>query len=421
MKKILTAVLLVLVMCVSALAGCTLVKGLEKDVQIVVEVNGEYRGLYTVNAFNNAIVPLPEEKDNPDPKNLMFYGWTPEADWQEKGAANVHLSANKSVVRYDDVKDFVGDSAKVTIYAVYGEIPVYDLVVAWYNKPATSGLDESVIGGFKDNLYAYLTSKSYTPAEMEIDIRSYAGNVGPTCEAIKNDNNVDIMLGWKDMTNLRDTGGMKPGVDFLYNYGNIWVKPDFKEGRYAAKLNEKDLTNLVYDWILEEYAGEGGATVDYDYTKDESLTPAPEPEEPTPAPELGEYDKKLVVGGYIVDSTTGLTETMMKNFEAKIKEYLTAENLTDVELVIRLYANDAEGNKLTVAKVGEMVNAAADVDILIGMGGNITSTGKIATVKLESYTIATKSRKLAQLNEDSLAAKVFAWMLATDEVKAIFA
>lgn len=41
MRKTLMAALLAIVMCLAALSGCAMVRGFEKDVQVVLMVNGE--------------------------------------------------------------------------------------------------------------------------------------------------------------------------------------------------------------------------------------------------------------------------------------------------------------------------------------------------------------------------------------------
>ena len=87
-----------------------------------------------------------------------------------------------------------------------------------------------------------------------------------------------------------------------------------------------------------------------------------------------------------------------------------------INVVIREYEAD-----LNVAGVGEKVNADGDVDILLGMGKNITSTGKIEVIeRVDDYTMGGKSRNIARLTADDLTVIVFSWM-KTDEVRALFA
>lgn len=87
-----------------------------------------------------------------------------------------------------------------------------------------------------------------------------------------------------------------------------------------------------------------------------------------------------------------------------------------INVVIREYEA-----ALDVAGVGEKVNAAGDVDILLGMGKNITSTGKIEVIeRVDDYTMGGKGRNIARLTADDLTVIVFSW-LKTDEVRALFA
>ena len=70
--------------------------------------------------------------------------------------------------------------------------------------------------------------------------------------------------------------------------------------------------------------------------------------------------------------------------------------------------------------MGVQVNSQGDVDILLGMGNNITTTGKIETLERVDYTMGGKGRNIARLTDDELTKLVFAW-LQTDEVRALFA
>ena len=289
MKKRLVAILLVVATCMLVLSACSVVGSLEKDVQVTLKVNDETWGPYTVNAFNNAIVPVPEA-----PTGKMFFGWTADADWQNKALSDVVLSQNKGLIRYDDVKDFVKEGS-ITLYPVFGEAPGHDIAIAWYAKENTSGLNQSVIDDFTTALRAYLVSLGKDPDTMDIVIRAYNGNVGTTCGAIKDDGDIDIMIGWAAASNLQGTGGLVPGADFLKNYGNITLTGAAK-ARYAAKVSDTELSNLVYEWILTTYGGEGGAVKDYDVA-DTPVTP-----DPGPTPEPPSTDPIIVTDNVLVVS-----------------------------------------------------------------------------------------------------------------------
>ena len=428
MKKHLIAALIAMVMCLAALSGCTLVRGFEKDVQVVLNVNGEYQGCYTVNIFNNAIVPVPEA-----PKGLKFYGWTAEENWEELGADSVSVTANKGLVRYDDVKDWVkGDELSVTLYPVFGEIIRHDIAIAWYDKDKTSGLNATVMEGFETGLKTFLAESGYKPEEMDIVIRPYAGNVGPTCDAIKSDGDIDIMIGWSDYANLSGTGGMLPD-EVLENNGNILINPDFK-ARYTAKLYESETVNAVYSWILDTYAGEGGAKLDYQW--DGKPVDPEEPDEPE-VPDKPQSGIKYTVGAdddltfkvacYGVFDTSGFTDEIKANFEAGLKAALkecgaSDEQLAQVEVEFYCYKPSGTGSaddNTNIAGLGDAIEADGGADILLGARG----VGKSPYLKEWSKTGLTSKemtiglvndRYVITSNKKGLTVAIYDWILSAE-------
>lgn len=405
MKKHLVATLLVAVMCLLTLSACSVVAGLENDVNITLNVNGNaLDGNYVVNTFNNAIVPVPEA-----PKGDVFLGWTADKDWQNKDIADVALSQNKGLIRYDDVKDYAVDG-KITLYAVFGVQPRHDIAVAWYDKEKTSGLNQGVMDEFLTALKAFLTTQGYTPDSMDIVVRGYAGNVGPTCGAIMDDGDIDIMVGWAAASNIEGTGGMKRGVDFLQNYGNIKLTGAGK-ARYTAKLSDSEVANKVYQWILSTYAGDGGATKDYDVADtpvvpDPDPTPTPDPE-PTPDTSV-DYGKKLTVS--IWNNTKGgwITEEQIAKLKTDFEAYLTEKGLDVSTLSITWRV---ETDVTNVAALVAAVKAAGDVDFVLACGKNVNSDGNLTN--LEKLQVAESpymaaNRYIAVLNKDNprLLAKV---------------
>lgn len=245
LKKHVIAVLLVIVLCLTALSGCSLMKSFERDVQVVLEVDGEYYDTCTVNIFNNAVVTPPEVPSKFDGKN--FVGWTAQQNWEELETKDIKVSSNKGLIRYDDVKDYLkGAERSITLQAVFVEI---DLVIAWYDRGTTSGLDATVMAEFEKNMNAYLSESGYSPDGMYIVIRSYDGAVGASCAKIMSDGDVDIMVGWA--ANITSTGGMTPGTDFIENVGGITIGST--ANRYAARITDTELTNLVFSWIVSKY------------------------------------------------------------------------------------------------------------------------------------------------------------------------
>lgn len=395
MKKHLVATLLVAVMCLLTLSACSVVAGLENDVNITLNVNGNaLDGNYVVNTFNNAIVPVPEA-----PKGDVFLGWTADKDWQSKDIADVALSQNKGLIRYDDVKDYAVDG-KITLYAVFGVQPRHDIAVAWYDKEKTSSLNQGVMDEFLTALKAFLTTQGYTPDSMDIVVRGYAGNVGPTCGAIMDDGDIDIMVGWAAASNIEGTGGMKRGVDFLQNYGNIKLTGASK-ARYTAKLSDSEVVNKVYQWILSTYAGEGGATKDYDVA-DTPVVPDPDP---TPTPDPNPDDTKLTITDTILtvsvwsNEGTWVSDAQLAKLKEDFNAYLTKRGVDVSTLVITWKVEEAT----KVAELGASVNAAGNIDFILGCGANVTTKGGVENV--EKIAISSNDymtgRMIAVLNKDN--------------------
>lgn len=395
MKKHLVATLLVAVMCLLTLSACSVVAGLENDVNITLNVNGNaLDGNYVVNTFNNAIVPVPEA-----PKGDVFLGWTADKDWQNKDIADVALSQNKGLIRYDDVKDYAVDG-KITLYAVFGVQPRHDIAVAWYDKEKTSGLNQGVMDEFLTALKAFLTTQGYTPDSMDIVVRGYAGNVGPTCGAIMDDGDIDIMVGWAAASNIEGTGGMKRGVDFLQNYGNIKLTGAGK-ARYTAKLSDSEVVNKVYQWILSTYAGEGGATKDYDVA-DTPVVPDPDPD---PTPDPNPDDTKLTITDTILtvsvwsNEGTWVSDAQLAKLKEDFNAYLTKRGVDVSTLVITWKVEKAT----KVAELGASVNAAGNIDFILGCGANVTTKGGVENV--EKIAISSNDymtgRMIAVLNKDN--------------------
>lgn len=401
MKKHFTAALLAVFMCISCLAmfvGCSAVSVLEKDLRLVLNVDGEIYAVYDISIYNNAVITEPKA-----PEGKSFYGWSPQENWAEKEQSEVIVTPKTTFIAYNDVKDYVKKgSSSLTLYAAFYEIPPKDLVVAWYRAEGVStqtGLTQEIMDTFTQNMYTFLETKDYTPAEMDIVVRAYDGNVGTSCGNLLSDGDVDLMVGWGG--NIGSTGG----VQFIENVDKVQIGT---VSRYAARLNDKYLSRLVFVWILNTY---GGQNLEY---PDPAVDPTPDPDpEPTPDPDPQPVNK-VVIGWYAKTGTTGLDFLMMKNFKKGLEDYVaTLEGFTS-EIEIRELVS-----ALDVAGVGAEVNAAGDYDILLGMGGNITSTGKIETKELVDYTMGGKNRNIARLSDDEDAALIFQW-IQTEEVKAYF-
>lgn len=393
MKKRLVATLLVVLMCSVVLSACSALEGLEKDIQVSLNVNGEIVGTYTVNSFNNAVVDEPAA-----PSGKSFLGWSAHSDWESMDINEALLSKNKTLLRYAEIKDFAKDGS-VTLYAVFGQIPRHDLAIAWYNKEATSGLNQSIMDNFTTALKDFLQGKGYNVDEMDIVVRAYDGNVGTSCGNIKADADIDIMVGWAARSNIEGTGGLIAGQDFLQNYGNITLNGAPK-ARYSAKLYDSDLVNTVYQWILETYGGEG-ATKDYDVADTPDPTPDPTPN-PDPNPDkITLTDYKLVVSVWNNSKNAWITTDQVAKLEADFAEYLKKAGVDTTKLQIEYRI---ETDVASVANLGAAVTKAGDVDFVLACGANVESKGGLTN--LEKLQVAASpymsaNRYIAVLNKST--------------------
>lgn len=129
------------------------------------------------------------------------------------------------------------------------------LVIAWYGKTQTSGLTNTIMNNWLSSLKSYLISQGYSQSEVNlIKLRAYDGNVATSCGAIKNDNDVDVMVGWK--SNVDSLGELSfleayPGLD---GEGNSLPGITMGEAsdRWIHRLTDKELSILVFNWLKTE-------------------------------------------------------------------------------------------------------------------------------------------------------------------------
>lgn len=395
MKKHFLAAAFAIIMCLTALAGCSLVRGFEKDVYVVFNIDGEYYDSCTVNIFNNGVIAQPEE-----PKGKRFKGWTVQTEWTVEEIPTLELLENTRIIRYDDVKDLVEKGSEcVVLNGVFADIVRHDLKIAWYGKSDTSGIDEAYMEEFKTKLYGHLTSQSYTTESMDIVFQPYDGNVSSSCGAIKKDGDVDIMLGWKSVSGAQ----WVKGEDYLDEVNLPKLGLNITDRR-AHKLYDSELVNLVYDWIQKEY---GEPVVD--------PTPDPDPE-PTPDPDPSE--KPNLVIGWWDYSSSGLTKEVMDNAVIAITNYLVTEKGYSVDnLTIEI--NAYSQNK--VADVAAAVNSDNNVDIMFGLKAY---TGIEIAKKIDDVQMGgSLDRRILLLKRSTstVASDVYTWFETNEDARKLFA
>lgn len=119
----------------------------------------------------------------------------------------------------------------------------------------------------------------------------------------------------------------------------------------------------------------------------------------------------IAIGWYAKTSTSGLNEERINAWTEDLKTYLLSEGATNEDInniVIKGYDGD-------VATAGSLINKDRYIDVLIGFGGNIDSTGGVEIIeKASGINMGGKSRYVHRLTEKETAIKVYNW-LQTDE------
>lgn len=228
-------------------------KAFEKEYNVVFMYEDEIISNDTVTQFKNINSPTLPDAYIPD--GYKFFGWTPydpnDVKATDQNFKKKYIGAGK-MVHYADICDHVKNSTVVlkALMIDKAEIPVeyHYVVIAWYNKPATSGIDETMMGKLETSLLNYLKANGVSDKDIaSIVIRGYTGNVGTTCGLIMEDGDVDIMLGWGSKDNVTTTGGMKD--EMLHETVSFKVG---EKNRTIHRLTDKDTAQLVFAWLQSE-------------------------------------------------------------------------------------------------------------------------------------------------------------------------
>ena len=194
------------------LTGCSIVKSLEEELNVVFMAEGDHIGDGTVTQFKNIKTPTISDAYLPD-ADYRFLGWTcyqeNQLDLTNSTNFKKQYIRGGAMLHYMDVVNFKENKTVVCNALIMhkDDIPrdYHYAVVAWYDKVGTSGIDEKKAGTLEGMLKEYLTSEGVAQEEQNtIVFRGYAGNVGPSTTAIMNDGDVDIMIGWA--SNISGTG-----------------------------------------------------------------------------------------------------------------------------------------------------------------------------------------------------------------------
>lgn len=160
-----------------------------------------------ISIFNNAILPTVDPSSYEDGKIFVGFG---VKEFIPHVSRKNDFYQEKDLVRLVDVRPYaVNHTINLrTIYCNEGELANYYLVLGWYAKTNTSGLDENIINGFKPLLTNYLKDTLHANSSQlaNVDIRAYDGDVSTIGANINFDGDVNIFIGAAG--NLATTGNV---------------------------------------------------------------------------------------------------------------------------------------------------------------------------------------------------------------------
>lgn len=244
------------------LSSCSLVKGLEHDLNVVFEYNGEIISHTVVNEFNNGLAPTLTSEMIPE--NHRFYGWT----WLNPDSIDITKYTDEKnkvtddfyklfieyddVVHYHEVKDFAYNTT-VTLRPLFIDediipVPNYYIAIGWYAKSSTSGLNEILINNWTNDLKEFLKTKGATEQDLgDVVITPYEGDVATAGSLINKDRFNDLLIGFGG--NIGTNEGDIGGVEYIQNVGGI---PMGGKTRYITQITDKPIAVEVFNWLQTE-------------------------------------------------------------------------------------------------------------------------------------------------------------------------
>jgi len=248
------------------LTGCN--QEIKKDDDIVTPIKHHLIGFYvdnvlykTVQAEENKTIEVTIE--DPTKDGYSFEGWK-----YENGEAfdiettiitssfNVYASFSKN----SDVDDPHKGESELSVTDTKDASKTYSLVVGWYGKSATSGIDEALMQHIYKNVLTYIDDES-AETLSQISVRQYGDantKVGPMGELVNADGDVDIFLGAG--VNITTSGG----VTTVARTDEVTMGS--ATGRVIGLLKETTLSRKVFDF-MSSTEGQKIFTLDYHYSK----------------------------------------------------------------------------------------------------------------------------------------------------------
>lgn len=239
------AVLLVSITMLTMLCACGM---FDKPITVAfIDETGEQVATVQVSLLSKALVPELNRVFAYDKVEIpaegaqcrSFRGWSfDEAAIDPEIATTIksNVKAN-STLSYDQIKDHIVDG-KVTMYAVWA--PYADLVIGW-DARSISGLTEEIIENFENSVRSYLDANGYSRVSVQYKKFDQA-ETADLGAAVTNNGSINVLIGVGSNINLNPGGN----VTVMKLVGGI---PMGGKVRYIARLDNKDLSVLIYDWL----------------------------------------------------------------------------------------------------------------------------------------------------------------------------
>ena len=378
----------------------------------------------------------------PTLSGYIFSGWS----LTEGGEADF---ASGETITYYDLIDYVSESGTAALYAVFTERTEssYDLVVGVWTRYITS--DEST------ELYnAYLSYLGDAAEDISISFVLYEETaVKDFGAAVNADGDVDVLVGVG--SNITSSGGVATVARAAIDYDVCtYFTSESSSGRQAALLTENTWAISFYSYVtgiedasaevtlsagessvtttlssillnaadLPDYEVDGVTFAGWALTEDgEAVITGTTITYSTVSEYLGEDGTLTLYAVYSeieYDIVVGVCTNWISEDEANavVEAYLGTLS-EDINVLVVAY------EQTTVAKLGEAVNSDGNVDVLIGVGNNITSTGGVETLARTSldytvYAYATESRQAALLTEGEYAVDFYAYITGQTNAEA---
>ena len=125
----------------------------------------------------------------------------------------------------------------------------------------------------------------------------------------------------------------------------------------------------------------------------------------------------LVVGWYAKTGTSGLGANQINKWKVDLMNFLTNDVHATEEQLSKVFIRSYDGN---VGTIGSNINRDGDVDVFLGAGANLKSTGGVEYVaRTSGIPMGSESRYIYQLSDRTIAKTVYEWSITPEGCAAL--